>query len=42
MKLALIQAAIWLLTAVFVAMLFTPLVAEIMTRLALSGQSGLP
>ncbi len=43
MKLALLQAVIWLLTAVFVVMLFTPLVAEMMWRLATSsGQTGLP
>ncbi len=43
MKLALLQAAIWVLTAIFVGMLFAPLVAEMMWRLATSSaQTGLP
>jgi hypothetical protein len=38
----LMRAAIWLATALFVVMLFTPLVAEMMMRLSAAGQSGLP
>jgi hypothetical protein len=39
---SLLRLAIWLATAFFVVMLFTPLVREMLTRLAASGQTGLP
>ena len=38
----LMRVAIWLATAFFVVMLFTPLVVELTFRLSSSGQSGLP
>ena len=38
----LLRLAIWLATAFFVVMLFTPLVAEPMMRLSSAGQTGLP
>jgi len=38
----LIRVAIWLATAIFVVMLFTPLVAEVLIRLSSIGQTGLP
>jgi len=38
----LMRLAIWLATAFFVVMLFTPLVVELTFRLSSSGQSGLP
>lgn len=40
MKLA--RVAIWIATAAFVVMLFYPLVREILARLGLHGESGLP
>ena len=40
MKLA--RFGIWIATAVFVVMLFYPLVMEILTRIAARGDSGLP
>ena len=40
MKLA--WLGIWIATAVFVVMLFYPLVMEILTRIAARGDSGLP
>ncbi|HET7342404.1 MAG TPA: hypothetical protein VFL90_13165 [Methylomirabilota bacterium] len=39
---SLLRLAIWLATALFVVMLFTPLVREMLMRLASSGQTGLP
>ena len=36
------RLAIWIATAVFVVMLFYPLVMEILTRIAARGDSGLP
>lgn len=38
----LIRLAIWLATALFVVMLFTPLVAEVLLRLSSLNQTGLP
>ena len=38
----LIRAAIWLATAVFVTMLFAPLLTEMAFRLSTTAQSGLP
>jgi len=38
----LIRVLIWLATAFFVIMLFTPLLAEMSLRLSASSQSGLP
>ena len=38
----LIRVAIWLATAFFVVMLFTPLLREMAFRLTTSGQTGLP
>jgi len=38
----LIRIAIWLATAFFIVMLFTPLVAEMTFRLSTLNQSGLP
>jgi hypothetical protein len=38
----LIRIAIWLATAFFIVMLFTPLVAEMILRLSSLNQSGLP
>ena len=38
----LLRAAIWLATGFFIVMLFMPLVAEMLDRLALLSQSGLP
>lgn len=38
----LLRAAIWLATALFVVMLFSPLVAEMLDRLAAGGQAGWP
>lgn len=38
----LIRVAIWLATALFVGMLFSPLVAEMIVRLSASSSSGLP
>jgi hypothetical protein len=40
MKLA--RLAIWIATASFVALLFYPLVMEILARLSARGESGLP
>jgi hypothetical protein len=37
-----IRIAIWLATAFFVVMLFTPLVVELSYRLSPTAQSGLP
>jgi hypothetical protein len=36
------RLAIWIATAVFVLMLFYPLVHEIVARLSMRGESGLP
>jgi hypothetical protein len=36
------RAAIWIATAIFVLMLFYPLVTEMLARLAVRGDSGLP
>jgi len=38
----LVRVAIWLATAFFVVMLFTPLVREMLERLSVSGATGLP
>ena len=38
----LMRVAIWLATALFVAMLFTPLLTEMAYRLSATSQSGLP
>lgn len=38
----LVPVLIWLATAFFVIMLFTPLLTEMALRLSSSGQSGLP
>ena len=38
----LVRVAIWLATAFFVVMLFTPLVTEMLLRLTSTGQTGLP
>lgn len=38
----LVRVLIWLATALFVVMLFTPLLAEMSLRLSTSSQSGLP
>jgi hypothetical protein len=37
-----VRLAIWLATAFFVVMLFTPLVREMIERLTVSSSSGLP
>lgn len=37
-----VRLAIWLATAFFVVMLFTPLVREMVERLTASNSSGLP
>ena len=38
----LVRVAIWLATAFFVSMLFTPLLTEMAYRLSATGQTGLP
>jgi hypothetical protein len=38
----LIKVAVWVATAFFVGMLFSPLVAEMLVRLSSSSSSGLP
>jgi nitrate/nitrite transporter NarK len=38
----LVRLAIWVATAFFVWMLFSPLVTEMMVRLAASNSSGMP
>jgi hypothetical protein len=38
----LVRLAIWVATAFFVGMLFSPLVTEMMVRLSGSGSSGMP
>jgi hypothetical protein len=38
----LVRLAIWLATAFFVGMLFSPLVTEMLTRLSNSGSTGMP
>ena len=38
----LMRVAIWLATAFFVIMLFTPLLTEMAFRLSATGQTGLP
>ena len=38
----LMRAAIWLATAFFVMMLFSPLVTEMLDRLSWSSQAGFP
>jgi hypothetical protein len=37
-----VKVVIWLATAFFVGMLFSPLVAEMLNRLSASGAGGLP
>ena len=37
-----LRAAIWLATAFFVVMLFMPLVAEMLDRIAIASQAGFP
>jgi hypothetical protein len=39
---SLIKLAIWVATAFFVGMLFSPLVSEMLIRLSASSSSGLP
>jgi len=38
----LVRVAIWLATAFFVVMLFTPLLAEMVLRLSAIGETGMP
>jgi hypothetical protein len=38
----LVRLAIWVATALFVGMLFSPLVTEMLARLGTSGSSGMP
>jgi hypothetical protein len=38
----LVKVAIWVATAFFVGMLFSPLVTEMLARLSASGGEGLP